>query len=466
MPRSPLIVISVGILVLAGACARGSSNNPAAAPTSAPAGTTGTAGNAASQCSHTTLQATDVGVTPTDITVEVMADVGSPLAPGLFQGNIDAMNAYAGYINGHGGIACRKLVVRTWDSKLSPSESKNGLIDSCANAFAMVGNNALFNPDPSPMTDCADKAGHTTGLPDVAALTNDINEQCAPTAFTVTGTSRHCPNEPGAFPSPALIAPTQWLLQKYGPLHGLYLVPGDLPTTVQSSTYLLVAQEQAGVTWDATPKVSGLDAQPSYTPRVQLAKSKGSNYVYDGLNDIGMIRMRKEAAAQGLTSVKVWACSLACYTKAFLAEGGADVDGTYLSMSFLPFEEAKYNAEDQAYVSALGSKVDSFGANAWQAAGAFKQAVDNVVKQKGPNGVTRAAVLDALQGITNFTDNGWTGPISLKGTGAFSGCYLILQVQQGKYVRVYPSKPGTMDCKSSNITTVNVDPVAEAAKLK
>jgi len=466
LPRSPLIVISVGILVLAGACARGSSNNPAAAPTSAPAGTTGTAGNAASQCSHTTLQATDVGVTPTDITVEVMADVGSPLAPGLFQGNIDAMNAYAGYINGHGGIACRKLVVRTWDSKLSPSESKNGLIDSCANAFAMVGNNALFNPDPSPMTNCADKQGHATGLPDVAALANDINEQCAPTAFTVTGTSRHCPNEPGAFPSPALIAPTQWLLQKYGPLHGLYLVPGDLPTTVQSSTYLLVAQEQAGVTWDATPKVSGLDAQPSYTPRVQLAKSKGSNYVYDGLNDIGMIRMRKESVAQGLTSVKVWACSLACYTKAFLAEGGADVDGTYLSMSFLPFEEAKYNAEDQAYVSALGSKVDSFGANAWQAAGAFKQAVDNVVKQKGPNGVTRAAVLDALQGITNFTDNGWTGPISLKGTGAFSGCYLILQVQQGKYVRVYPSKPGTMDCKSSNITTVNVDPVAEAAKLK
>jgi hypothetical protein len=135
-------------------------------------------------------------------------------------------------------------------------------------------------------------------------------------------------------------------------------------------------------------------------------------------------------------------------------------------MNFLPFEEAKYNAEDQAYVSALGSKVDSFGANAWQAAGAFKQAVDDVVKQKGPNGVTRAAVLDALQGITNFTDNGWMGPISLKGTGAFSGCYLILQVQQGKYVRVYPSKPGTMDCKSSNITTVNVDPVAEAAKLK
>jgi hypothetical protein len=464
--RSPFIVISVGILLLAGACARGSSSKPAAASASAPAATTGTATNSAAQCRNTTLQATDVGVTPTDITVEVMADVGSPLAPGLFQGNLDALNAYASYVNAHGGIACRKLVVRTWDSKLSPSESKNGEIDSCANAFAMVGNNALFNPDPSPMTNCPDKQGHPTGLPDVAALANDINEQCAPTAFAVTGTSRHCPNEPGAFPSPVLIAPTKWLMQKYGPLHGLYLVPGDLPTTVQSSTYLLVAQQQAGVTWDATPKVSGFDAQPSYTPRVQLAKSKGSNYVYNGVNDIALIRMRKEADAQGLSSVKVWACSLACYTNAFLGEGGADVEGTYIFMSFLPFEEAKYNAEDQAYVNSLGSKVDSFGANAWQAAGAFKQAVDNVVKEKGPNGITRATVLDALHGITNFTDNGWTGGLSLKGTGAFSGCYLILQVQHGKYVRVYPTQPGTMDCKSSNITTVNVDPVAEAAKLK
>ncbi|HSS10742.1 MAG TPA: ABC transporter substrate-binding protein [Acidimicrobiales bacterium] len=456
--------LAAGCLLVA-ACARSSSNKATSASSTSPT-SAAAAGTTAAQC-NTTLQATDVGVTPTDITVEVMADVGSPLAPGLFQGNIDALNAYATYVNAHGGIACRKLVVRTWDSKLSPSEAKNGLIDSCQNAFALVGGNALFNPDPSPMTNCVDKNGHPTGLPDVSALANDINEQCAPTSYTVQGVFRHCPIQSGAFPSPSLTAPTKWLLQKYGAgLHGLYLVPGDLPTTVQASTYTIDAVAQAGITWDATPKVSGADAQPAYTPRVQLAKSKGSTFVYDGSNDIAMIRMRKEAAAQGLSSVKVWACSLACYTKAFLGQGGADVEGTYVTMQFLPFEEASYNAEDQAYVSALGSKVDSFGANAWQAAGAFKAAVDSVVKQGGPNAVTRAAVLDALKGLTNFTDNGWVGGKSLKGQGAFSNCYLIMQVQNGKFVRVYPTQPGTMDCKADNVTTVNVDPVAEAANLK
>ena len=82
-----------------------------------------------------------------EITVTVMADVGSPLAPGLFQGNIDGVKAFADWINANGGIGCRQLVVNTWDSKLDPTESKNGLIDSCTNSLSLVGGNSLFNPD-------------------------------------------------------------------------------------------------------------------------------------------------------------------------------------------------------------------------------------------------------------------------------------------------------------------------------
>ena len=46
-------------------------------------------------------------------------------------------------------------------------------------------------------------------------------------------------------------------------------------------------------------------------------------------------------------------------------------------LPFLPFEEASLNPADQAFVTALGSKVTSWGAQAWQAALAFKQAVDS-----------------------------------------------------------------------------------------
>ena len=122
-----------------------------------------------------------------------MADTGSPLAPGLFQGNIDAVKGFAEYVNDNGGIGCRKLVVQTWDSKLDPTESKNGLIEACQDSLAMVGNNALFNPDVTPMTDCPDATGAVTGLPDLAALTADINEACAPTTYSVAASARTCP---------------------------------------------------------------------------------------------------------------------------------------------------------------------------------------------------------------------------------------------------------------------------------
>ena len=47
--------------------------------------------------------------------------------------------------------------------------------------------------------------------------------------------------------------------------------------------------------------------------------------------------MRKEAALQGLTDVKVWDCTIGCYSKAFLKAGGADVEGQFVDTLFLPF---------------------------------------------------------------------------------------------------------------------------------
>ncbi len=391
-----------------------------------------------------------------------MADVGSPLAPGLFQGNFDAMNGFAKYVNAHGGIACRQLVVRTWDSKLDATESKNGLIDACANAFAMVGNNALFNPDVSPMTGCVDKSGKATGLPDVAALTNDANEMCAPTAFVISGVYQPCPVVSGVRPLTANIGEVKWFLKTVPGLHGLYLAASDTPSLVQSAAYLIAGQEAAGVKFDATPKVSGFDTQTAYTPRVQLIKAYGSNYVFNGSNDVAMIRMRKEAQAQGVTSVKVWGCTLACYTSDMLSQGGAAVNGTYLATSFLPFEEASSNAEDQAYVSSVPS-LTTWGAQAWQAALAFTQVVDRIVAANGPNAVTRAAVLDGLRHIGQFTANGWIGATDLRD---LTPCFIVLQIQDGKFVRVYPAQRGTFDCDPANNTTVTMDPVAAGAQLK
>jgi ABC-type branched-subunit amino acid transport system substrate-binding protein len=462
MHRSRLIVLLLVVLALvASACGRSDDGG-----SDSGSGTTATTSGRADACADEKPAATEVGVSADTITVTVMADVGSSLAPGLFQGNVDALDAYAKYINAKGGIACRDLVVKTWDSKLNADESKNGQIDACANSLAMVGGNALFNPDVTTMAGCKDKAGAATGLPDFAALANDVNELCGPTAFLIQSIAEECPVKTGQVrPIKVFTGATHWFLENVDKdLHGVYLVPGDLPTTVQSATSNIKAQAEAGLTWDATLKVSGRDEQAAYTPRIQSIKAKSSNFVYDGSNDRAMVNARKEAKAQGVTSVKVWACSIACYTRGFLQNGGADVEGTYLTLPFLPFEEADTNENLKAYVDSLGAnKVDSFGAQAWQAATLFQEAVDRVVEKDGVNGITRKSLSEAASGIDTFDAGGWMGEKTL---GSISGCHLVMQVKGGKFVRIFPKKPGTFDCSDDYIATVNLDPAAEAAKIK
>ena len=456
--RSVVVAGLLVLLMVASACGRSDDGTDAAASS------TSTAPGASDACSGEELEATDVGVTPDSITVELTADVGSPLAPGLFQSNVDVMKAFADYVNEQGGIACRDLIVKAWDSKLTPQESKNGQIDACKTAFAMVGSNSVFNPDVTAMTTCKDKAGQTTGLPNIPALAVDRNEYCAETTFALAGSGFGCPIKTGVQELTALVGDIKFYERVVGgKLKGLFMVPGDLPTTVQSATPQIAAQRGAGVDLQAL-KYSAADAQGAFTPKVQVLKSMSANFVFNGGNDRGMVNMRKEARAQGYDSVKVWSC-YACYTQTFLKSGGSDVEGTYIRLGFLPFEEADTNATLKAFVDAVGgpTEADSIGSQGWHAALFFKEAVDRIVEEDGPNALTRARLLESLASIDDFDAGGWLGEPAPPGTAR--RCFVILQVKDGKFVRAYPEERGTFDCDKTNLVTVALDPAAEAAKI-
>jgi ABC-type branched-subunit amino acid transport system substrate-binding protein len=453
-----LLAAALSVSLVAGACGRSGSD-------SANGGNTPTTNAADAKCKGATLEATEIGVSATEITTEVMADTGSSLAPGLFQGNVDAMNAYAKWVNANGGVGCRQLKVISWDSKLSPEESKNGIINACKNALAMVGGNSLFNPDVNVLGNCADKAGQPVGLPDFVALANDINEQCAPNAWVIQAVAETCPSDGKPPTGPrdlkAFTGFLKYLQSQQSDLKGIWLVPGDLPTTVQSATYQIEANKQVGIDVVDAFKTSGSLQQAGFTPFVQTLKDSNSNYVYNGSNDANMIKMRKETAAQGYTGVKIWACSLACYTEKFKAEG-ATVDNTYVWTQFLPFEEADSNASLKAYIDSVGGKPDSFGMQAWQAGMLFKATIDKIVAADGPNGITRTSTISTMKTITDFTAGGTMGA---KGPKSFSDCMVVMQIKDGKFTRV-TGKPGEFTCEPQNVLTItNFDPAAEASKV-
>lgn len=459
MNRSRSLIALVAVVIVAASCGGRGAVDAKSSGQSVP-----TRAGISEACKGQKLEATDVGITPETITVQVMADVGSQSAPGLFQGAVDAVEAYADHVNATGGIACRELVVEVWDSKLNPEESKNGLIAACATAFAKVGGYSIFNPDVVPMEQCPDKNGATTGIPNIPSLAASSEELCAKTTFSVFPEPTECPKPLGEQDVRSFNGMTKFYLEKYGSLHGMFLAGATTPIAKQGSVPIIEGMRAAGITFDDLVAVQPSAAQSALTPVVQRLKQSGSNFVYNGSADTVMIKMRKEAAAQGLNSVDLWACSLSCYTKNMLA-AGPDVEGTYVWLPFLPFEEADTNAEVKAFVDSVGTdKVDAYGAQAWQAAGLFKHAVDAVVKQGGPNSLTRASLLKALANDTKDYDaNGWLGTTDEDGLVL---CVAQLQVQGGKFVRVSPEKRGTLDCDPKAVVDLRIDPAKLADQIK
>jgi len=410
-------------------------------------------------CKTTTLTASEVGVSPKTITVSVMADTGSSLRPGLFQGSVDAVKAWADYINAKGGLACRQVVVKALDSKLSGDDAKNGITTACANSLAMVGTTALFLDDMTAAETCKDKAGAPTGMLDVAVLQTYAQQQCSPVSFAALPSSASCPySGEGVRTFKISTATIDWYLNKFGKdaLHGVYLIPKDLPSTIAATTPQFAADKQEGIKEDAEFGASAGDTQSNYTPYVQAIKSHNSTYARDGLDYVSTVFFRKEAQVQGVNTVKVWDCSLQCYDQRLISTGGSAVEGQYAWLSFLPFEDKGHNDELDAFLQ-YDKKPDGFGAQGWVAGEIFATAVNAIVAKSGPNGITRKGMLDAVKNIHDFDANGFTAPTDIGGRQG-SKCLIGMQVKDGKFVRVDPVEPGKFDC-NGRVITITMDPV-------
>jgi hypothetical protein len=320
--------------------------------TTAAAGGSTTSAEGPDPCEGATLEASDVGVTKDAITIAVIADTGSPLRPGLFQGSVDGIEAWADYKNANGGLACREVRVQALDSKLSPTDAKNALTEACGSAFSLVGTTALFLNDMSPAENCKDKSGAATGLPDLAVLQTEAVQQCSDISFAVLPAQGSCPYS-GQGERTFQVGTGMWqyyLENVSDDLHGVWVIPRDLPSTISASMPGFRASQEFGIGLDAEFGASALDTQTAYTPFVQAMKDNDSTYGRVGLDYKGTVFLRKEAENQGLDTVEVWDCSLQCYDQRLIDEGGSAVEGQYVWMSFLPFEDEGSNPTLDAFL--------------------------------------------------------------------------------------------------------------------
>ena len=415
-------------------------------------------------CEAVDLEATDIGITSDTITVLVMADVGSPLAPGLFQGSIDGVKAWANQVNSEGGLACRQIEVLEHDSAINPTETTNGFLVACEEAFALVGTTALFALDTTDLQSCADAQGNEIGVPDFAYITTEPPHQCSVVTFATSRPNSECPYAgTGDRAVQSQVGHVQYLLENVSSeLNGVYLIPSDLPSTIATSMPQVRAFQEIGVVIDGEPGISGFTTQSEYGAFIQIMRDNTSNFAYSGSDDQSMIKWRSEAEAQGLDADSViWMCQLACYTPSFL-EAGDVIENTYIWIWFLPFDEADTNQELADFMEAIDDPFPpAWAAGSWADGVLFEQVVNEIVAESGPNALTRQAVLDGARNLTSFDVNGWWSPADYSTTENIMPCFMLMQVQNNEFVRVHPAERGELDCNPDNVVGLTRDWGAE-----
>ena len=212
-------------------------------------------------------KATDVGITPTEIHVAVIADVDNPIVPNLFRGSKDAVEGAAKFLNskaGGGGLAGRKVVVDFYDSKLNANATTNAEIQACENDVAMVGTSAVSLASVDNMRNCKDSTGAVTGLPDIPFVTTALVQQCSDQSFPMAPPQVICSTKDQ---HPQTYQPNvgraYYYNQKYGKLHGAYVFANDSKSARDSSFVSGIGQLRVKCcTSDQDFDISGFAPQP------------------------------------------------------------------------------------------------------------------------------------------------------------------------------------------------------------
>lgn len=458
-------VLLVGTLIVGACSSSAGSSNGAASPgegsstsdTGGASGSTSTStGGSADFGGGKDAQGHEIGLTNSQIRIGVVADVDTPVSPGLFQKSVNAVKAWATLVNANGGLAGRQVVVDFIDSKHTSSDARNAVIQACSKDFALVGTEALNLSTMSDVDTCKDAAGAPTGIPNLAGIAIGL-QQCDKNTYSADTPHldpHYCSTRTSSHPEyTENVGPAKWEMSQNPGLHGILVYNTDVPGIEGIQKAQFTADVQAGIKTDGqgTYGASLDEPQSALTPLVQAVKRYGSSYVQNAVGPGGITLMMREAQLQGVNSVKVWDCGNACYTTLLTQQGGSTVNGVYDTLATIPFySEYDANPTLKALVDKMGG-IENLDSNA---VSSFIEALlfqDAVKKAAATGTLDRASLFKVLKtDETKFDAQGIIGSTNVSKREP-SPCFTLAQVQDGQWQRAYPSKPGTFDCSPSNL---------------
>jgi branched-chain amino acid transport system substrate-binding protein len=359
------------------------SNNNTPGSTQAPGATTTTANL------KEKLPVTAPGVTDSEIRVSVIASITNPIG-GNYGAIADGVNAYFDMMNSeNGGIYGRQFkVAKVRDDTAGNNQAQAQATVSQDNVFATFIAALLF-----------------TGA-DVLAQANiptfgwNINAEWA-------GPTNFFPNE-GALCLGCSGPGLPWLAKKVGAKKAAvlaYNVPqsascldGDIKSFKkfgESSGTQIVFQDK-----------SLQFGQADMSAQVAEMKKRGVQFVMTCMDQNGVFTLAKEMKKQGLDAPQQLPQG---YDQNFINANKSYFEGDYVAPRFLAFEQTPQPPEMKKYFEWIGKankKPGELSMHGWIAASQFVTGL----KLAGPD-FSQEKVIQALNGVTDFTANGLVAPI-------------------------------------------------------
>ncbi|MCB1017874.1 MAG: ABC transporter substrate-binding protein [Acidimicrobiales bacterium] len=367
------------------------------------------------------------GIGADSIAVGTVADPGFSGQPGLNQEIFDAGEAFVTWCNDQGGINGRQLDLTQYDAAIS--EYQGQMEQACDQEFAIVGDGAVQD-------NLWSTVGAACGLIDIAgfSVTAEKAGSHGPDVWQETRAVQPVPNPADQYPVGAI----RLLDEEFpGAIDHVGIIYGDIATTREQKDKIAEAVESQGGTV-VLERASNILGEANWAPFAQAIKEAGVEWltVVGSGDATGQLQ---QALVEIDYQPDVTLLEANYYDPIYVDAAGAAADGTFVRLVFTPFEEAADNPATQKYidlVEAVDGKVALLGAQSMSGWLLFAQSVKEC-DEAGT--LTRSCVLETAGSVTEWDAGGLHAPAD-PSTNSAVGCVMIVQIQDGEFVRHTPDE--------------------------
>ena len=432
------------LALLAGACGSNSSDDGSGSGAEPPETTeaaaeqaTGTFGDLEEPiCGEgdVTVDPAQAGLGTDALYIGVANDRTAQVAPGLFKVNYDASVAFAEWCNAQGGIGGLPIEIVDLDAKVFDVEA--AMTTACSSVFAMVGGG--FAQDQLEFSGKESSDFHQCGMIDLPG-------------FVVSAEKGDSNGQVQAVPNPGTTVANTWLRD----YHELYpettrstTVWGELPSLeVVKNKYEAAVADVDGMEdiGDQTyPAVGATD----WTPYVQKLIESGANSI-TWVGDVSFLKSFMTMARQ-----QQWEGTVISETNVYdeqLLAGGDAIEGTVARVTVHPLEEADEWPAVEQYLSMVEEHVPDgvVGPMGMQSLSAWLLFATsaNACAAANDGVLDRECILEQAADAEGWTGGGLHAPQDPAPAAdvVASPCGLLMVVEDGRFVRLYPELGGEGD---------------------